>query len=121
MRFLLDANMPRSALAVFAPFGHEAIFARDIGLGSASDDDIAAHARSTDSVLLTRDLDFADIRRYPPDEYDGIIVLRLPDATTAGEIVLILRRFLNEPVFVDSLPGRLAIVELERARFRPPL
>jgi predicted nuclease of predicted toxin-antitoxin system len=121
MRFLLDANMPRSALAVFPRYGHEATFARDIGLGSAPDDDIAARARSTDSVLLTRDLDFADIRRYPPDEYSGIVVLRLPDTTVAGEIVLILQRFLNEPAFVDSLPGRLAIVELERARFRPPL
>jgi predicted nuclease of predicted toxin-antitoxin system len=121
MRFLLDANMPRAALTAFARFGHEAVFARDIGLGSAPDDDIAGHARSTGSVLLTRDTDFADIRRYPPDEYSGIVVLRLPDTTVAGEIVLVLQRFLNEPAFVDSLPGRLAIVELERARFRPPL
>jgi predicted nuclease of predicted toxin-antitoxin system len=121
MRFLLDANMPRSALAVFVLFGHEAVLAKDVGLGSASDDEIAARARSTGSVLLTRDLDFADIRRYPPDEYNGIVVLRLPDTTVAGEIALILKRFLNEPAFVDSLPGRLAIVELERARFRPPL
>lgn len=65
MRFFLDANMPRLALSVFARFGHEAVLARDIGLGSASDDDIAAPARSTGSVLLTRDLDFADI--HPAD------------------------------------------------------
>lgn len=121
MQFLLDANMPRSALAVFARFEHEAVLARDIGLGSASDDDIAAHARSTGSVLLTRDLDFADIRRYPPEEHNGIVVLRLPDSTVAAEIALVLQRFLTEPTFVGALPGRLAVVELDRARFRPPL
>lgn len=27
-------------------------------------------------MLVTLDLDFADIRRYPPIEYSGIIVLR---------------------------------------------
>ena len=75
MRFLLDANLPRSAIAVLVRFGHEPLFARDIGLGTAADNEIASHARATGSVLLTRDLDFADIRRYPPDEYNGIVVL----------------------------------------------
>jgi hypothetical protein len=49
------------------------------------------------------------------------MVLRLPDTTVAGEIMIVLQRFLNEPASVDSLPGRLANVNLERARFRPPL
>jgi predicted nuclease of predicted toxin-antitoxin system len=121
MRFLLDSNMPRSALAVFGHFGHEAVFARDIGLAAASDEDIAARARSMGAVLLTRDVDFGDVRRYPPDEYCGIVVLRLPDKMGAGQILRVLERFLRECAFVDPLPGRLAIVELDRARFRPPL
>jgi predicted nuclease of predicted toxin-antitoxin system len=121
MRFLLDANLPRAAIASLVRFGHTAEFARDIGLGAAADTAIAAHAQNTQAVLLTRDMDFADIRRYPPDEYHGIVVLRLPDDTVAGVIALVLQRFLSEPIFVNSLAGRLAIVELDRARFRPPL
>ena len=66
-------------------------------------------------------MDFADVRRYPPDQYAGIVVLRLPDTAVALEIVRVLERFLMEPEFLDPLPGRLAIVEVDRVRFRPPL
>jgi hypothetical protein len=71
--------------------------------------------------LLTRDLDFSDVRRYPPEKYGGIVVLRLPDHFTAAEIVVVLERFLAEPRFVESLLGRLAIVDENRVRFRPPV
>lgn len=86
MRFLVDANLPRSTVTALLKVGHEVEFARDIGLGAAADQDVAAHARSTDAVLLTRDLDFANIRQYPPENYAGIVVLRLPDDATAGMI-----------------------------------
>jgi predicted nuclease of predicted toxin-antitoxin system len=121
MRFFLDANMPRSAMAVVSRFGHEVEFARDVGMGQAPDDEIAARVRKTGAVLLTRDLDFADVRRYPPDQFLGLVVLRLPENTVASDIAQVLERFLRERVLVSSLPGHLAIVELERARFRPPL
>ena len=35
MRFLIDANMPRSIIALVASLGHEVEFARDIGLAAA--------------------------------------------------------------------------------------
>lgn len=121
MRFLIDANLPRSAIAVLERFGHAVEFARDIGLAAAPDEQIAAHALRNKAVILTRDLDFADIRRYPPIQYLGIVVLRLSDTSAAQEIASVIERFLMEPGFVDSLAGRLAVVESERVRFRPPL
>jgi hypothetical protein len=56
-------------------------------------------------------MDFADVRRYPPDQYFGFVVVRLPDTAVALEIVPVL----------EPLSGRLAIVEVDRVRFRPPL
>ena len=47
---------------------------RDIGLRQATDDVIAAHARTNQQALVTRDFDFADIRNYPPAEYAGIFL-----------------------------------------------
>jgi hypothetical protein len=35
MRFLIDANMPRSIIALVASLGHEVEFARDVGLAAA--------------------------------------------------------------------------------------
>lgn len=121
MRFLIDANLPRSAIAALTARGHQVEFARDIGLGAAPDVQIAERIRQTGDALLTRDLDFADVRQYPPKQYGGIVVLRVPEHFTAAEIVVVLDRFLAEPRFVDNLKGRLAIVDEGRVRFRPPL
>jgi predicted nuclease of predicted toxin-antitoxin system len=72
MRFLVDANMPRSARALLARLGHTGEHACDLGLGHAPDAEIAARARSTGAVIVTRDVDFADIRNYPPREFKGL-------------------------------------------------
>jgi predicted nuclease of predicted toxin-antitoxin system len=121
MRFLIDANLPRSIIAALQRFGHEVEFARDIGLGAAPDEQIAAYALKNTAAILSRDLDFADIRRYPPEKYHGIVVLRLPDATVAQEIVSVVERFMLEPAFISALARRLAIVDADGVRFRPPL
>ena len=121
MRFLIDANMPRSIIALVTNLGHEVEFARDVGLAAAPDHEIAARAQATGAPLLTRDLDFADVRRYPPSLYPGIVVLRLSDGVIAKDIVGVTERFLRDATFVGNLAGRLAIVEQDRVRFRPAL
>lgn len=120
MRFLLDANMPRSALAALRSFGHGADHVRDIGLGDATDDRIAASAVAATATLISRDLDFADVRRFPPQDTQGILVLRLPDDTLADEVASVLVRFLRTSM-VTHLPGHLVILERDRVRFRPAL
>ena len=71
MRFLIDANMPRSTAELLKRYNHEAVDVRDIGMGSAADSDIAAYAQQNRLVLVTRDFDFADIRNYPPGDMPG--------------------------------------------------
>jgi len=119
MRFLLDANMPRSAEAVFRQFEHEVESAFELGLHAAPDKEIADRALQRQAAIVTRDLDFADIRWYPPKSYAGIVVLRLPDGSTAIEIVRILEGFLADSELLVALPKRLAIVERDRVRFYP--
>jgi predicted nuclease of predicted toxin-antitoxin system len=121
VRFLLDANMPRSAVDIFCQFGHEVEYAWDIGLHSAPDIDIANRAQRSRAVVVTRDLDFSDVRFYRPASYAGIIVLRLPNGARAREIVRVLERILSERALVEALPGRLAIVDRDGVRLRPPL
>jgi hypothetical protein len=69
--------------------------------------------------LVTRDFDFADIRNYPPANYPGIIVLRVPDDATAMQVVRYLEAFVLRQDWLAQVSGRLAIVELWRVRFRP--
>jgi len=106
-------------VAAFASYGHVAIHARDIGMRRANDPDIAAHAKQNDLALLSENGGFADIRRYPPQDYPGI-AFETHDGSIA-EKVAALRNLLNEPRVVQALRGRLAIVTATRIRLRPPL
>jgi len=121
MRFLLDANMPRSAAGAVQRLGHEAVDVRDIGLGGAEDQQVAAYAKQNDLALITRDFDFSDVRNYPPAEFAGVIVLELPDDAVAATVVKVMESFLSQPQLLSQLTGRLAIVESWRVRFRPAL
>jgi hypothetical protein len=67
-------------------------------------------------VLLTLDVDFANIRAYPPEEHAGIIVFRLKaqdKATVVGHV-----RRLVAVLKQRNPEGELWIVERDRVRFR---
>lgn len=119
MRFLVDANVPLSFAPRIRALGHEVMDVREIAMGSADDSVIARHARENAFCLITRDKDFGDIRNYPPGDYGGIIVLDLPDDFGTTEVLRILEVFLSHKEWLERLPGRLAIIEPSRVRFRP--
>ena len=119
MKFLLDANMPRSAASLLRALGHQVEDVRDVLPNGADDAIVAAHARAGQFILVSRDFDFADIRNYPPQDYAGIIVLELPDDAIAAQENQTLESFASRADLLARLPGRLAIVESWRVRFRP--
>ena len=118
MRFIVDADLPRSVAGVIQEYGHEALDVRDIGMSSASDEQIAQYARDNGLCVLSADLGFADVRRYPPSTYSGIVVMRLPRHAAASFVVILLSSFLDRLNSLPDLRGRLAIVELGRVRIR---
>lgn len=69
-------------------------------------------------ILLSGDMGFSDIRNYPPGEYSGVIVLRLPAKATSSTILTLLENFLVQTEIVNQLKGKLAIVESGRVRIR---
>ena len=119
MRFLLDANMPRSSGSLLRDLSHDVEDVRDVLPNGADDATVAAYAIARQLTLITRDFDFADIRNYPPKDYAGIIVLELPDDAVAAQVNQVLRLFVSKPDLLARLAGRLAIVESWRVRFRP--
>jgi hypothetical protein len=67
-------------------------------------------------LLVTFDLGFGDVRRYPPGGHDGIILLRLEDQHP--ELVLdVLRRLLAQQD-LDSVEGALVVVTDTTVRIR---
>jgi len=97
MHFLIDASLPRSAADLLRRLGHDATDVRDAGMRDTPDNTIADYARRNHHVLITRDFDFADIRNYPPWLYEGILVLKLREDATAGQVVKVLETFVSRP------------------------
>ena len=119
MHFLIDASLPRTVASLLRQLGHEATDVRDAGMRDAPDDAIAEYATRNRLVIITRDLDFADIRNYPPSLYEGILVLKLREDATAAQVVKVLETFVSRQDWLAHLNKRLAILEDWRVRFRP--
>lgn len=113
--------VPGSALRVLTDAGHQAWHVRDIGLGDAPDARIDRHALAQGWVLVTRDLDFCDIRNYPTEHTPGHLALRVDDTSIAYEIAQLLKRFLTLPELASHIPGQLVSLDSNRVRFRPAL
>ena len=121
MRFLIDANMPRSTVALLQEHGHWAAHVANIGLGDSDDHTIAERAKRDGAVLVTRDIDFANILAYPPADYPGLVVMRIPEDWIAKQILELWKDFIAQVNLLEMLPGHLVILEKERIRFRPPI
>ncbi len=119
--FLVDASLPRATGDVIRAHGHKATDVRDIGLGTAPDQDIGAHARQHQLVIVTGDQDFGNVLSFPPSDYVGIAVVRPPDGATTRIVLSLVEQFLNDAEVMANLPGRLVIVEPGRIRCRPAI
>ena len=64
----------------------------DQQLGGHPDRTIGDTVRDEQRALITLDLDFADIRAYPPSDYSGLIVLRLVVQAKPRVLALVERR-----------------------------
>ena len=116
MLFKLDENLPGALAGLFAEAGHDAITVSQQGMTGARDPRVASVCRRERRALVTLDMDFADIRNYPPHDYPGLVVFRL-SRHGPGRVLAVAARLL-EMLPETSLQGQLWIVEDERIRIR---
>jgi predicted nuclease of predicted toxin-antitoxin system len=67
--FLVDASLPRAAARVLQTHGHQATDVRDIGMGAASDSEIADYAKSNMLAVISGDTDFGNVQTFLPSDY----------------------------------------------------
>jgi predicted nuclease of predicted toxin-antitoxin system len=118
MRFKIDENLPAEIADLLRGQGHDALTVAAQGLAGAADPALASACRAEKLAILTLDLDFGDIRRYPPEDYAGIIVLRpvLQMIPTLERMVAQVLALLGQ----ETLDGCLWVVDDHRVRIRDP-
>ncbi len=119
MKVKLDENLGNRAIGLFRETGHDVATVSEQELGGTSDDDLIEVCRTEGRVLVTLDLDFSNVLRFPPERYAGIAVLRVPHPIQLDTIRKRVRVLLKGSEDKE-LSGQLWIIERDRIREYTP-
>ena len=115
MKFKLDENFGSRTQQIFRTAGHEVQTVRDQGLQGCSDQHLYEVCCSEKLCLVTLDLDFANVIRFPPAKSNGIVVIRVPRNPSLTLLEELVRQFL-QALTQASVEKKLWIVEVDRIR-----
>lgn len=114
--FKVDENLPSEVTALLRDTGYDAVSVHDQEMVGFTDDNIADICKAEKRAMVTLDLDFADIRAYPPENYFGLIVLRL-DRQDKPHVLDVFARLVSK-LDDEALAGKLWIVNEQTIRIR---
>jgi predicted nuclease of predicted toxin-antitoxin system len=115
VNFKLDENLGVRTRQVFLDAGHDVQTVRDERLQGRPDEVIYDVCRLERRCLVTLDLDFSNVLRFPPEPTNGIVVLRPNDGISIGILTALARQVVSM-ISNQSVEGNLWIVEPGRIR-----
>jgi len=118
VKLKLDENLSRHLKSILLRLGHDTETVAEEGLLSRPDIEIGLAAKSAGRVLLTLDLEFGDLRRFPPGSHPGIVLFR-PRSFGPLRVNDFVEQFVRE-TNLEELARCLTIVEPSRVRIRRP-
>lgn len=119
MKFKLDENLGIRTQRLFRTAGHNAYTVYDEGLQGCADQRLYDVCCIEKCCLVTLDLDFADVTRFPPTETEGIVIIRVPRNPSLALLERLVRQFLQALAHMP-VEKQLWIVEVGRIRVHQP-
>ena len=114
MRFLADMGIATSTVRALVEAGHDAVHLGELGLQRLADDQILVKARDEKRIVLTFDLDFADLLALGLLDFPSVVIFRLHDETPAS-VTPKLNQVIAER---EAELERGALIIIEDARYR---
>jgi predicted nuclease of predicted toxin-antitoxin system len=115
MRFLIDANLSPVVAKRLAEAGHPTIHVFDLGMHTATDDQILAHALANGQVIISADSDFTAMLALSHAATPSLILLRSTDRLAPTEQADLL--VANIPTIAEDLAAG-AVVSLSAQHLR---
>ena len=115
MKFKLDENFGTRTLRIFRDAGHDVPTVREEELQGSTDLRIYGVCRFENRCLVTLDLDFADVIRFPSEQTAGIAVIRVPQNPSLSLLEQLIRQFLAA-LTQTQINHQLWIIEVGRLR-----
>lgn len=123
MRVKLDENLGGTIEAAFREAGHDVETVVSQGMAGADDRRLITHCRDEGRCLVTLDKEFGEPLLFPPEQFAGIILLRLPARSGRPELEAAAAaavRGLDRLEAEQELHGKLWIAQPGRLReYRP--
>lgn len=116
MKFKIDENLPVEIADLLRERNFQADTVNEEKLSGEDDSVISIVCKKENRILITLDLDFSDIRSYPPSEYPGFIVLRLKSQDKES-IMNLFKRFIHF-IQEENIQNKLCILEENKVRIR---
>ena len=118
MRIKLDENLPASLRPLLQALRHDVDDVVSEGLSGRDDTAIWAAAQEAGRFLITQDLDFSDVRAFPPGGHRGVLVVRLAEPGRKALTTRIETAFQDEAV--ETWADCFVVLTDHKLRIRRP-
>jgi predicted nuclease of predicted toxin-antitoxin system len=118
MRVKLDENLPIGLRPLLRALHHDVDDVVSEGLTGGDDATVWGAAQEAGRLLIAQDLDFSDVRAFPPGAHCGVLVVRLAEPGRTALTTRIEAVFRDEDV--ESWQGCFVVLTDHKLRVRRP-
>ena len=120
LRLFADQCVPNTVTESLRDAGYEVLCLRDFLPIESLDSVVISKDQELETILISLNVDFANIFNYPPSNYQGIIALQVRNhPEVLLQIVSRLKNYLSaNPDMEHYYKGKLFLVEVHRIRIR---